>query len=625
MPPEPEPTAYEMALSTIMAVETAEDAQAAYDAVKDDVTAAEGDQLQMAVDNRTEALATAARVEEQKMALMTAAGMVDTSDLSTAEAIAAARTAIAGLEAALAAAVDVSDADKAMYQSQVNAANGAVMTAQNSLDTMGRMMVQRTAIENAVTMARTAVAGVDDASTDSEVAAADNAIAALKTAIEGAVDLQGNAVVASAQGTLTTLEGQLSVAKTSRTAYLDKKAEDTAKAMLATGKALHAALGGNATADTTALDNATASFVTAGLAINAADRAGALEVDPASVTLEAGASVGALGSWNGMDYAHSAETGDAKVTNDARVYTNQGTPATADFGDAHTLTADDNLVVNAENVGLVMAADFTHSGTQTHTVPERSDGVYVRGTYDGAPGEYSCSSGCTSTNDGSGSPSALGDGWTFTPDMGAMVSQPDEHYLYYGWWVSKDSDGNPTAASAFAGRVGTDSGDSTDGLDTAEGISALTGSATYVGDAAGKFAMNNVLDGTGNGGHFTADAELEATFSGDDAGVTGTIDNFRLNDGTEDPGWSVALNNGGLGSSGGSITAPTGDDVLGTVWSINGNEAPASGTWSGTMYDEAVGDDADDGSNIPTTVTGTFYSEFSTIGRIVGAFGADKQ
>ena len=94
---------------------------------------------------------------------------------------------------------------------------------------MGRMMVQRTAIENAVTMARTAVAGVNDESTNSEVAAADHAIAALKTAIEDAVDLQGDAVVASAQGTLTTLEGQLSVAKTSRKAYLDKKAEDTAE------------------------------------------------------------------------------------------------------------------------------------------------------------------------------------------------------------------------------------------------------------------------------------------------------------------------------------------------------------------------------------------------------------
>ena len=203
-----------------------------------------------------------------------------------------------------------------------------------------------------------------------------------------------------------------------------------------------------------------------------------------------------------------------------------------------------------------------------------------------------------------------------------MVSQPDAHYLYYGWWVSKDSDDAPTVASAFAGRAGTDPGDSTDGLDTAGDLTALTGSATYVGNAAGKFAINNVLEGTGNGGHFTADAELNAKFSGTDPGVTGTIDNFRLNDGSEDPGWSVSLARGGLAAAG-EITAPTSAP---TVWSINGNTAAASGTWSGTMYDEMPGDPPDgDGDNIPTTVTGTFYSEFSTIGRTVGAFGADKE
>ena len=63
-----------------------------------------------------------------------------------------------------------------------------------------------------------------------------------------------------------------------------------------------------------------------------------------------------------------------------------------------------------------------------------------------------------------------------------------------------------------------------------------------------------------------------------------------------------------------------------TVWSINGNAAPATGTWTGQMYDEMPGNaPGGDGSNIPTTVTGTFYSEFSTIGRMVGAFGAEKQ
>ena len=139
--------------------------------------------------------------------------------------------------------------------------------------------------------------------------------------------------------------------------------------------------------------------------------------------------------------------------------------------------------------------------------------------------------------------------------------------------------------------------------------------------------MDNVLTGTGNGGHFTADAMLTAKFGAitteNDNGVTGTINNFRLNDGADDPGWSVALNRSSAWTSTGGITGPTSNA---TVWSINDNKAPTSGAWSGTMYDEMPGNAPDgDGSNIPTTVTGTFYSEFGSIGRMVGAFGADKE
>ena len=73
-PPEPEPTAYEKALMAIAAADTAAAAQAAYDAVKDDVSAAEGDLLQAAVNARIAALETMAREAAQKMALMDAAG-----------------------------------------------------------------------------------------------------------------------------------------------------------------------------------------------------------------------------------------------------------------------------------------------------------------------------------------------------------------------------------------------------------------------------------------------------------------------------------------------------------------------------------------------------------------------
>ncbi len=678
-----EPTPYETAMTEIAAADTAEAAQAAYDEVDQTaITGEEAQSLQMALASRLETLATAAREEAQKMDLADAADMIDTSDLSTAQAIADATTAINALKAAIAAAVDVDDTS--MYQTMVDNAETAVMTAQGHLDTQGRMMAQRMAISNAVTMARTAVAGVDDDSTDSEVAAADSAITALEAAIEGAADLPADDPdVASARGTLATLKGTLSVAKDSRDDALEDADKAAAEAAAKLGKAMHAALGGP-TAAGNALDNigrdTPANFglqANGTLRIDAAANAGSFapvggtDTDPDPVTLEAGASPGALGSWNGTDYMHMEGTGDDKVVNEARVYNNKGpgkreafadalpsgvTIAEANVGGAVPAQISDlttaikgYIAVNSGttfttelDIDKVMAAAFTHSGTQTHAIPEQRNSVSFRGTYDDAPGEYRCVTGCSSTNDGTGSPSGLGGTWFFKPDAGAMVQQPDAHYLYYGWWVSKDNDGMPTAASAFVGRFGTagdDSATDDDGLNagwsgTYTAGTTLTGSARYEGNAAGKYAIDNVLDGTGHGGHFTADAELTATFSAadaDDVGITGTIDNFRLNDGSDDPGWSVSLHQTGFGS-GGAIDATTAtatnandNNADGTTWSFGDNAAPESGAWSGMMYDEAVTGDDDDGSNIPTTVTGTFYSEFSTIGRMVGAFGADKQ
>ena len=613
-------------------------------------------------------------VGNQRPALMnagTALGAIDLSDLSDQAKIDAAQDAVDALEAALNGATHLSDAEKATYQTQLDTATETVRMAQTGMDREGRMMAQRTALTNAVTMARTAVNGVNNDSTNTEVSAADTAIAALEAAIEGAVDLPaGDADVASAQGTLATLKVQLAGAKTARTEYLADKTKMDNEAMAKLGKAMHAALGGpdtDTTPPTYALANIAAPTLAATgvmpLAIDAATGAGALTTaggDPASVNLTAGDSAGMLGDWAGTDYARTTGAGTAQVTNEARVYINKGPGRSQPFSGTngkYTLVsgltgadADNNGYLGsnattildvsalAADLARVKADTFTHSGTQTHAVPDRADALYVRGTYDGAPGEFRCVTGCSSTNDGTGSPSALGGAWHFKPDGGANVNTPDAHYLFYGWWVRKDNDGDPTAASAFVGRVGTDPGDSTDGLDVGwTGSTLPTGSATYAGHAAGKYAINNVLEATGHGGHFTADAEFQATFTGTNVGVTGTIDNFRLNDGTDDPDWSVSLRQRAWGSGGAigaavddpTTTADESADGAGTVWSINGNSASASGTWGGTMYDETPGDPSatgpGDGSNIPTTVTGSFYSEFSTIGRMVGAFGADKQ
>ncbi len=507
-----------------------------------------------------------------------------------------------------------------------------------------RADAQRTAINRAIAAANLAVAGLTDDASDAAITSARNAVDAAKAAIGSADDVPDTEKAASNRH-IATIEGTLNTKVASITQARDDAAEDAAKASAALGKAMFAALNGTAAADSTALNNAVAAFNAAGaFTINAAAGAGALAAatDPGLVTFEDGDSAGSLNDWTGTDYADASGTGDSRVTDEARVYTNQGAAASQPFADEHTLAADEDYfvvttggsVATGASLDLVMVNAFEHSGEQTHLPADRADAVYFRGTYNGAPGEYRCATGCSSTNDGSGAPSALGGTWHFTPDTGAMVSEPDAQYLYFGWWVSKDSDGDPTAASAFSGLV-EPSGTSTP-LTAAAG-SAITGSATYAGPAVGKFAMNNPIDGTGMGGHFTANAELKATFGPDTvegSGMTGTIDSFRLNDGSEDPGWSVSLHRAAWGATG-AITPPADDsgtadvnEALGTTWSINDNSSGSSGTWSGQMYDEMPGNaDADppgDGSNIPTTAIGTFYSEFSSIGRMVGAFGAER-
>ena len=598
-----------------------------------------------------------ANIDTQRTALTeagTALGELDLDDLSDQTKIDEAQAAVDALKMALEGATHLSDDEKAMYQTRLDTATETVRVAETGMELNDRMTEQRTAIETAADMAATAVAGVSDTSTDSEVAAADAAVKDVKDAIAAAEDLsEDDDQIIEARAVLRVIEPLLANAKTSRTAYLAKKGDEDMKANADLGKAMHAALagpaaGGNALVN---LEVRPPVFAEGGdLTINAAAGAGSLEGDPddVGVMLEAGASAGALGSWNGMDYAHSTGTGDAKVTNEARVYTNEGPGTSKPFAEAYTIlpandaNAGSVLLVNGgvpqSDIELkdVMAAAFEHDGERNHPIPSNNLALKVRGTFDGARGEFSCTGTCTSTNDGSGAPSALGGTWHFKPDTGVMVNEPDPEYLYYGWWVSKDKNDMPTAASAFAGVVEGTAGS----LDRAwtgawSSDAPHTGSATYAGNAVGKFAMNNPLDSTGNGGHFTADAMLSAKFSGDNPGVTGTIDNFRLNDAPEDQGWSVSLALGAFGDDG--AIAPVDDDSTGdvnesmntTVWSINGNKAPASGTWSGTMYDEMPGNSNDtppgDDSNIPTTVTGTFYSEFSAIGRMVGAFGADKQ
>ena len=440
----------------------------------------------------------------------------------------------------------------------------------------------------------------------------------------------------------------------------DRMEQEDADRMAAakTGKDLHAALDGPG-ADTDAnnpLANAKAALSATALTVNAVENAGTFTGDPdgeEGVDLKAGDSADPLGDWAGTHYANTdAET---KVENAAVVYNNKGPGRSQSFTAAGIMVAPRGAsapaiagYVTLDGVGTVgdaqlrniMAAAFTHSATQDHAYDAVNDAAFTtRGTYAGAPGEYRCTGDCSSTNDGKGSPTTLGGTWHFKPDAGtsAMTHQPDAGYLYYGWWVSKDKDGDPTAASVFTGEVGTIT-PLASGTNSPED---LAGSATYSGHAAGKFALdyskNKLIDGDGDGGHFTADVMLSAKFGENNApnngGISGTIDNFMANGESVD--WSVALHRATWGTAGMFATPATdvdatkADERLGTTWSIGGTASDRSGTWSGTMYDEMPGNTDDsppgDGSTVPTTATGTFYSEYGNVGRMVGAFGANKQ
>ena len=148
-------------------------------------------------------------------------------------------------------------------------------------------------------------------------------------------------------------------------------------------------------------------------------------------------------------------------------------------------------------------------------------------------------------------------------------------------------------------------------------ISALGGTATYSGAAAGKYAINPGLSAA-SGGHWTADATLTADWGSEtEAGtISGTVDNFMAGGETMD--WSVALGETVLSGTGafsttGDTTGPTADNAV--VWTIGGVDGAEAGSWEGGL--RAAGD-----NGVPGLATGMFSATHGTVGHMVGAFGA---
>ena len=264
---------------------------------------------------------------------------------------------------------------------------------------------------------------------------------------------------------------------------------------------------------------------------------------------------------------------------------------------------------------MVSSSFDQRAGTKTFDLPANTVRVMIAGSYHGVSGSYYCTptdanTKCSSTIAESGFTLAGGT-WTFKPGNpeAKVMSVADTVYASYGWWIHTSEDGETFTASAFATARGA--------VPAAAAIDALRGTATYTGGAAGKFALYSSTGGTNDAGHFTARATLEADFNADM--ITGTIDQFMDADG-QPRNWSVELMKQGVGATGqilGDDGADGGTPKM-TKWTIDDTTAGANGQWSGNLYDNG-----DDG--VPKVGTGTFYSRYSSSGRMVGAFGVKKQ
>ncbi len=512
------------------------------------------------------------------------------------------------------------------------------------------------AADTALKAAKTAVDAVTGDATDSTVKEAETRLAAAETAVSKVPAAERAAL----SRRLGNLEGTLVAARKSRADAMEMKAEMDRKA----GPAFFAALEGpNDDGSQTALDNThgaaeTDRFSTAdadgvldfvvwqaGGGGSVAGRAGGdPDVNNVGVRFKFGdgKEAGMLGAWKGTDL--EKDVTDPKGKDRVRVYTDRGEPTTplaatwfavsanrsavnsGDHADEERKlelprTDTDNNVIDHVHVA---SAEFPAAG-EKHFKPASgsgSDQIRLRGTLAGAPGHYICSVNAEQDNCGIAKGAKgwkFDTAWEFVYDEGARMAIPDANYLYFGWWMRLDANGMPTAASAFHGSEGPKGSGTED--DEVKVMNAMSGTATYVGKAAGLYGIKDPINERSDGGGFTADAELTALFGTDTAAgsVMGTIDNFRLKGGSEDPGWSVALGKRihvHNYSHSNDVTPDTR-----TTWSIGGEKADPAGSWKSRYYD----DRRDDGLDIPNSVTGAFYSEFGETHRMVGAFGAKLQ
>ncbi len=585
----------------------------------------------------------------------------DMRDTETGMKVTAAETAAEGLEDAR-TAEDIADAEEAIAAAKRAIAEGDDPDAFMAVIEAAEMAVARAkelnAIDAAIMAADTAADGLVDDSDADAVAAAQALIDAAKALVAGNEHLT-DAEETSYTGEIADLQRPVTLAKNrnddaakkeedARKAAEDEKQRKANEAMAATAAKLYAGIGAPMGVVGT---YATTDRIAGYAGTNDSQIAVQIGTDPAATAATATLSedkkttVPDNHGWEGKRYTHSVTTGaDKGDMYEAVVYSDVGAPTmgakfSAQYPGTEAFVSDAGVVTvdttDPDTPASRVAIDsFTLSaGTKTFPLPDPNPtdvaAISEAGSFHGVRGTYKCvptsaTDTCSATLATKGL-TLTGGTWTFTPtDANARVTESaDSDYSSYGWWLLRTKADGSLTAGAFV--------DDRNTAPTTDVSDLVAGSATYRGGAAGKYALSSATGGTNDAGHFTARATLEADFEKDE--VTGTIDRFMADGESKD--WTVELKKSALFNNGTVIgdptrdgidltAAPVADDVAQkTVWTIGGKAEAADGEWSGALKDTA--DTKTDTTGVPKVGTGTFYTEYGTAGRMVGAFGVKKQ
>ena len=331
------------------------------------------------------------------------------------------------------------------------------------------------------------------------------------------------------------------------------------------------------------------------------------------------------GSSAGKWYATTLSNRGATNQDEMVVYSDVGRGVLTAIAEAHvgfTPISETRLLVitinNDDHKGLVTSTQFPRTAStkdfpadevsmpDDDVMDQPDDMVRFSGYFAGGSGEFRCiGDACTVQYTGQNY-LLEGGAWTFRTSENRKVTVPDKQYMYFGWWrrqtIDNGIDDGKFAYGQFRGTEGA--------TPNGQGLSGLEGTAVYEGPAIGQYAIYAPLSPVSNHGSFNATARLTANF--DDAtkhgDISGSITGFDAN-----PGWAVTLQNASIDNNG-TIGGGT------VSWMIDGN-TEADGAWNGKFH-------ADVDTYIdtyPDGVTGTFNATYTTVGKMIGAFGAHKK